>query len=137
MSGEVLIVFWSVVSVLSAETAEKVVLIGLISVVFGRVLPGVQASDLELFVGIGILVLINAAWSIVVAARARTVESVWLAGIIRFGFNVAVVWGFAWLLGAGGGGLDLGNAAFFLFLLSLLAVLHDRYRPVAGVRFPG
>ena len=40
-------------TVLSALTAEKVVLVGLISVSFAGTLPGVRASDLQLFMGVG------------------------------------------------------------------------------------
>ena len=51
---------------LRLAAVEKIFLIGLISVIYGRVLPGVEASDLQLFLGIAVFVVINSAiglWS--------------------------------------------------------------------------
>jgi hypothetical protein len=123
------------VSVWSWVTFEQVALVGLISVIYGRVLPNTEISDLRLFIGIAVLVVINAAWSVFWARREVSLQSVVLSGLARFAFTAAVVWLFDLFLGQEGGTIGLGDALFFVALLSLLLTLHARYRPVAGVRF--
>lgn len=119
----------------SLATLEKIVLVGLTSVAFGEILPGLRATDLQLFTGIAVFVVINAAWSLIVAHRFRTREAGWALAMGRMGFNLALVMALGMLLGNEGGFLPATNTLFFIFLLSLMTSLHDRYRPVAGARF--
>ena len=58
------------VRVWSWSTLEKVVLIGLLSTIYARILPGLEVSDLRMFVGIAAYVVVNAAISIAFAKRA-------------------------------------------------------------------
>ena len=116
--------------VLSALTAEKVVLVGLMSVIFGRVLPGVRATDLQLFVGVGAFVVVNAAMVLALSRREITTESLAVSFGFRMVVNLALVVAGDWLLNRERGDLDLSNAAFFVFLLSVLTTLFDRYAPV-------
>ena len=74
------------VRVLSWSTVEKVVLIGLLSTIYARILPGLEVSDLRMFVGVAVFVVANAAISIAVAKRTGTREG--LAG--DFGARVVV-----------------------------------------------
>jgi len=116
----------------SWQTVEKVVLIGLLSTIYARVLPGLEVSDLRMFVGVAVVVVVNAAVSIAFARRAGTREG--LAG--DFGVRVVVNLGLVLLarLVLGAGSLDLSATIFFVLLLSLLVTMHDRYGPVAAVR---
>ncbi|HEU4421451.1 MAG TPA: hypothetical protein VFR67_02795 [Pilimelia sp.] len=120
---------------LSAVTFEKVMLVGLITVIFGQVLPGRQSSDLELFLGVAVFVVVNAAISLWAARRSRSVESVLLAFGSRVLVNVGLVILADWLLRREEGELNEANALFFVLLLSLLTLLDDRYRPVYEARF--
>ena len=122
-------------AVRSLDTVEKVVLVGLISVIFGRVLPSLRTTDLQLFLGLAVLVVINVAWSLFLARRDVTLEAVWAVGLARLASNVALVFGADSLLGREGGDLNVVNTVFFLTLLSLIVVLHDRWRPIAATRF--
>lgn len=123
-------------AVRSWDTLEKVVLVGLVTVIFGELLPELRATRVELFVGVGLLVVINVAWSLGLARRAVTRESVWAVGGFRFAFNVGLAVAYEVVIGRGED-FQAAPALFFLALLTLLLVLHDRYRPVAGVRFAG
>jgi hypothetical protein len=120
------------VRVLSWSTVEKVVLIGLLSTIYARILPGLEVSDLRMFVGISVFVVANAAISIAVAKRTGTREG--LAGDFgaRVLVNLALVLLARLVLGAGA--LDLSATLFFVLLVSLLVTMHDRYAPVAAVR---
>ncbi|HYN65745.1 MAG TPA: hypothetical protein VES93_02580 [Ornithinibacter sp.] len=120
------------VRVWSWSTLEKVVLIGLLSTIYARILPGLEVSDLRMFVGIATYVVINAAISIAFARRSGTREG--LAG--DFGVRVVVNLGLVLLarLVLGANALDVSATLFFVLLLSLLVTMHDRFAPVAAVR---
>ena len=120
------------VRVWSWSTLEKVVLIGLLSTIYARILPGLEVSDLRMFVGIAAYVVVNAAISIAFARRAGTREG--LAG--DFGVRVVVNLGLVLLarLVLGANALDLSATVFFVLLVSLLVTMHDRFAPVAAVR---
>jgi hypothetical protein len=122
--------------VFSTGTLEKVVLVGLLSLIYGQVLPGRSSTNLQLVLAMTVFVVINAAVSLWMARRSRAVESVAAAFALRALLNSVLVVLADWLLNREGGDLNLGNALFFVLLLSLLTLLDDRYRPVYEARFP-
>jgi hypothetical protein len=117
---------WSVASL------EKVFLIGLLSVIFGSVLPGVRVSSATLFTWIAIFVLVNAVIGLWVARQGWSTESVLASFLVRVAVNVGL------LVAADAvraGSINLTNALFFVLLFSVLVTLYDRYRPVHEYRF--
>ncbi|SDS67591.1 hypothetical protein SAMN04488570_2420 [Nocardioides scoriae] len=118
----------------SWATLEKVVLIGLISVVYGQVLPGVRSTSLQLFIGVGVVVVINAGLTLLLVRRSWTIESTGWAFLARVAVNVVMVVVADWLLNVRGGNIDGFDTVFFLSLISLVTTLHDRYRPVLATR---
>jgi hypothetical protein len=120
------------VRVWSWSTLEKVVLIGLLSTIYARILPGLEVSDLRMFTGIAVYVVANAAISIAVAKRVGSREGLAAA----FGARVLVNLGLVLLarLVLGANALDLSATIFFVLLLSLLITYHDRFAPVAAAR---
>ena len=110
-------------------------LLGLLSVIFAQTLPGVHASNLQLFVGIAAVVVVNAAFTLAMARRSRTLQSTALAVVARTVANVALVAVAEWLVhGDRSGSIDAGAALFFLTMISLLTTLHDRWYPVMESR---
>jgi hypothetical protein len=99
------------------------------------VLPDVRSTGTALFLGVGVFVVINAALSLAVSRRSRSVDSAVLAFGLRVVVNVVFVLLAGWLLRRGGGSLDVRDALFFVGLLSLITLLYDRYWPVADARF--
>jgi hypothetical protein len=120
--------------VLSRTTLEKVALVGLLSVVFAQLLPGMRASAVQVFVGTGLLVVVNAGIVLALSRRQVSAESLVVTFLFRVVVNVGLVLLAEWFLGGRSGDLDAGATAFFLLLLSLLTTLHDRYLPVHAVR---
>jgi hypothetical protein len=116
--------------VLSLVTVEKIFLVGLISVVYAQVLPGLRATTLQVFLALAVLVVLNTAFSLWAARGGRGVQSAFLAFLVRLAFNIGLVVFGGWLLGRGEGDLDRVDTVFFVLLLSLITSLHDRYRPV-------
>jgi hypothetical protein len=116
--------------VLSSVTLERVVLIGLLSVLFAQVLPGVEASATEVFVGVAVFVVINAALALAFSRRSRSFESITVAFLVRTGVNIALVVLEGLVLDRVGGSLNYGHTLVFVVLISLLTTLHERWHPV-------
>ena len=121
-------------AVWSVATLEKVVLLGLLSVIFAQTLPGLEASNLQLLVGVAVVVVVNAAFTLAMATRSKTLESLGWAFVARSVANVALVAVAAWLLPRGDGEISVAPTLFFLTLISLLTTLHDRWYPVHASR---
>jgi hypothetical protein len=118
--------------VVSWWSLEKVALIGLLSTVYARILPGLDVSDLRMFIGIGLYVMANVVVSLLVARHVGSRTGVLAAFAARVAVNIALVLLARWLLGAGA--LDVGPTLFFVLLLSLLITYHDRFAPVSAIR---
>lgn len=120
--------------VLSGATLEKIVLVGLLAVVFGRMLPDFTGSSLDLFVGVAIVIVVNAAITLVAARRSWTIVSLAATFGVRLLLNVVLVVVADELLPGGEVRIDGYDTMFFLSLISLITTLHDRWRPVHEVR---
>jgi hypothetical protein len=119
-------------SVRSRNTVEKVVLVGLLSVIFAQTLPGVDASNLELFVGTGVFVVVNAALVLAASRRSFSIENLLMAFGVRMAVNVVLVVIARIVLGPGD--IDVSSTVFFVLLLSLITTLHDAWQPVHAHR---
>ena len=101
--------------------------------IFAQTLPGVHASNVELFIGVAVVVVVNAAATLYVARRAVTIENALALFGARLLFNIVFVALAEWLLGRGDD-LDTVATFFFLMLISLITTLHDRFLPVLEYR---
>jgi hypothetical protein len=118
-----------------AALIEKFVLISLVSAIFAQVLPGVQASLLEIAIAVAFVVVINTALSQWLARRGTDWGSTLLQFIVMSVVNFGLVLVYAWLLPNFDGSINLGNTLFFALLLTLIVTLFDRYRQVYLMRF--
>ncbi len=121
-------------SIRTWSLVEKVVLVGLVSVVYAELLPGVESTPLQLFSGVAVVVVVNAAFTLATARRSRTIASAGWALVVRVAANVVLVTLAELLLRGEGGDIEAGTTLFFLTLISLITTLHDRYRPVLATR---
>jgi hypothetical protein len=104
-------------------------------VIYAQILPGLESTPGQLFLGTAAFVVVNAAAALRIARAARGIEPTLLAFTARVLMNVLLLLLAAWLLPREGGGFDRGAALFFVLLLSLLTLLDDRYRPIYQARF--
>jgi hypothetical protein len=118
--------------VVSWWSLEKVALIGLLSTVYARILPGLNVSDLRMFVGISIFVLANVVVSLLVARHVGSRSGLFAAFMARVAVNIGLVLVAGQFVGTGA--LSVSDTLFFVMLLSLLITYHDRFAPVGAVR---
>ena len=68
--------------------------------IFAQTLPGVRASNFDLFVGIAAVVVVNSAITLAVARRGTSIESTALQFGLRILLNFGIVLLGDWLLGS-------------------------------------
>jgi hypothetical protein len=116
---------WSIASL------EKFALIGLLSVIFASVLPGLDVSLIRTMLWVGFFVLVNSAISLRRARRGSFIDSIYVSFVLRMTSNLVplVLVDRIWLES-----LPLGGATFFVLLFSVLITAYDLYRPVLEYR---
>ena len=118
------------------ELAEKVALLGLLGIIFASVIPSVEASLLEVTVGVVLIVAANTAISMRFALSGRA-GGEWAAArfVALVVANLALVFVGHSLLA--GDPFQLGTGLFFAGLITLILWLFDVYRPIYDARFDG
>lgn len=121
--------------IVDAALVEKIALITLVSLIFAQVLPGVRANDLQLVVGVALVVIINTVLSHVWARRGFGWVFTLVQWVVLFGVNLGLILVYALLRSRFDAPVSVANALFFALLMSLLVTLFDRYRLVYLMRF--
>jgi hypothetical protein len=123
-------------TIFDRDLLEKVVLLSLISVIFGQILPGVAAGPWVFAVAIAVFVTINTVTSHWLSRRGMDFSRVVRQFVVMLAVNTALA---LLYLGVGrllGVATSAVNAAFFTLLISLLITLFDRYQHDHLARFP-
>jgi hypothetical protein len=121
--------------IVDAALVEKIALLTLVSMSFAQVLPDVQASNLQLAIGVAVVVTINTALSHWLARRGfGWAFSLWQFVVLAV-VNLGLILGYALLRTRFDEPVGIANALFFVLLLTLLVTLFDRYRQVYLMRF--
>ena len=107
---------------------EKIVLVSLLSIIFAQVLPEVRSSNLQLAIGMALLIVINTALSHWLAMRGTHWKSIIREFIVMSIVNFGIILVFNFLLPRYNGSINLFNTLFFVLLLTLNVTLYDRYR---------
>jgi hypothetical protein len=113
---------------------EKIVLVGLISVISAQILPNVRSTKVAIIVQAAVIVAANALVSQLLARRRIGWESGLLHFLSMLAVNAAILAGELWLLPLNGGEVSVGNLAFLLLLITLIVTLYDRNRVVYDAR---
>ena len=109
---------------------EKIVLLGLIVGIFGSVLPGIEISTARLIVGVGIIVVLNTVITEWFGRHGMSFDTAMkeFLGVALANFIIVLVYDL--ILRRSDGHLNVGATLFFVFLISILISLFDRYRPI-------
>src|SRR3954447_6296536 len=120
--------------VVALELLEKIVLIGLISLIFSRVLPGRDPSGVVLLPAVAVLVLVNTVISSILIRSGERPHGADRQLVVTLAINVAIVL-VGQLVLPDLRGAQLEHALVFVLLLSLIVTFYDRYRPLYKARF--
>jgi len=121
--------------VVNVALLEKITLVTLVSIIFAQVLPGVRATDLQLAVGVAIIVILNTVLSQLFAQRGFGIKYA-IQQFIGLAFaNSLVMLTYSILRTIYELPVRFANAIFFVLLFSLLITLFDQYRQVYLMRF--
>jgi hypothetical protein len=113
---------------------EKVAMIGLVSVVFAKVLQ-VQAEPLQLTIIVSVVVIANAALSTLLERRGFGPTAAFRQLIFTGLLNLGIIAVLGLIYNVAGSSFDLTTTFFYLLLITLLVTLYDRYRPEYVARF--
>ncbi len=114
---------------------EKIVMVSLVSIIFAQILPGLQASNLQLAIAVAFIIIINTGLSHWLARRGTEWKSALREFVVMSVVNFGLVLVYAFLLPSIDGSLNLGNTLFFVLLLTLIVTMYDRYRHAYLMRF--
>jgi hypothetical protein len=118
------------------ELVEKIALVSLVSVIFSRMLPDIDAAPWTIAVGVALVIVVDTMLSewVTRAGRAQS-TTVRHFGALLVANVVILVIGQV-LIGFLTGRV-LEHAVVFVLLLTLIVTLYDRYRPIHLARFAG
>ena len=103
--------------------------------IFASILPDIDATGLQILIGVTAIVLANAAISLAAARRGGFgLESAAARYAALLATNLGLVYLANALLGERRD-FDLGYGLFFAFLITTIIWLYDAFRPVYDVRF--
>ncbi len=111
----------------SWRTGEKVALVGLICVIFASVLPDIDRGPLQTALGVGLLIVANAAVSHGLAGRGVRWRSTGTQFVGMLGVNALILWVFAVVGRSSREDVNGAAVVFFVVVISLLVTLYDRF----------
>jgi len=114
---------------------EKIVLVGLVSVIFAQILPEVQASNVEIGVAVAFVIILNSVISHWLARRGTEWQHALTQFLAMGAINLGLVLLYSFILPSRGGSINMGNTLFFALLLTLIVLLFDQYYPLYYARF--
>lgn len=124
---------YSVRPFLSTILLEKVVLLGLMCMIFSLFLPSVSSKPWQVIVGVAIVVAANTVISNAITRRGdRKMRSSALRFVSLVALNLVLISITAALLNLNSG--EFGIALFFAYLISVMLWMYDRYRPIYDAR---
>src|SRR3954447_2800916 len=115
--------------VLDRLLLEKVVLVSLVTVIFAEILPRVTATPAQVTIAATVVVVVNSAVGLFTARAGHGFDSAVLSFVALAVVNgvLVIVVG---LLRQRLPYLNIGDALFFVLLISLMVSLYERYAPV-------
>ncbi|MFD1827980.1 MULTISPECIES: hypothetical protein [Mumia] len=119
--------------VLDSWLLEKIVIVALVSMIIANIVPSVTATPVEIAVSCGVLIVVNSFIGLWTARRGGGLQSVAAAFFVLSAVNIGLVVAASTFVPTRER-FFLTAGFFFVFLLTLIVTLYDRYRPVLDVR---
>ncbi len=114
----------------SWDLLEKVVLMALIAIIFSQVLPGTEATPLQITFAIAVVVVANAGFTQWLSSTGHNWTSILREFVAMAIVNAGIVVAYIVFLRQSDRPVDEGATLFFVLLITLIVILFDRYRPI-------
>ncbi|MGH1563264.1 hypothetical protein [Mumia sp. DW29H23] len=119
--------------VFDARLLEKIVVVALVSIIIANIVPSVTATPVEIAISCAVLIVVNSTIGLWSARRGGGWDSVLATFVVLSLVNIGLVYAANFLVPTNDE-FFLAAGFFFVFLLTLVVTLYDRYRPVLDVR---
>lgn len=116
-------------SYFDSSLAEKILLISLIVIIFSQILPGVKAGNIEIIITVVFLIISNTLASFLSGKNKGSWKSALREFLGVMTLNFALIYVGVIFLQNENRSFNVPITMFFLFLLSIMITLYDRYRP--------
>ena len=113
---------------------EKIIFTALLVIIFAHVFPSFGGSSIEVALGASFIVIVNAAIGHALIKSTRFKIDIFNSFVTMFVINVLVaVFYSKFIIGAGE--INIFILSFFAYTITLITVLHDRFKPYYLSRF--
>jgi len=112
------------------EFTEKIIMVGLISLIFAQMFPTLRASNVQVVMGTSVVILVNALMGYVLLKSSVFSVSTLNKFIPMFVINSFVSIIYVRILTGSDASVNTILVLFFAYIITLLTVLYDRFRPV-------
>ena len=117
------------------EFIEKIIFVGLISIIFAQVFPNFRGTNLEVFTGVTLIILVNAVFSYMIMQSSRFNNALASNFFLMFVVNTFAALTYAKIMVGRDNQVSFLVVMFFAYILTLITVLYDRFRPYYNERF--
>jgi hypothetical protein len=117
------------------EFAEKIILVGLISFIFAQIFPNLRATNMQVVVGVTVVILANALFSYIIMRSPKLNISILDRFFPMLVLNTFVALVYVRILSGSESSTSFLTVLFFAYIVTLLTVLYDRFRPYYLQRF--
>ncbi len=118
---------------INRELAEKIGMTALIVVIFAQVIPGIKATNIQLVVGVGVILFANTLLTFYIKKFVK-ISSMIENFILMIVLNVGLALTYIAILPYNNGEANMSALVFFSVMVALLVTLYDTYNPYYQAR---
>lgn len=111
------------------EFIEKIIMVGLISLIFAQMFPSLKGTNVQVVLGVGVVILVNAFFGFLIMKSKIFNVSILERFIPMFVINSFVAIIYVRLLSGSDVNINTLLVLFFAYIITLMTVLYDRFMP--------
>lgn len=121
-------------NLINRELFEKIAMMALIIVIFAQVIPGVKATNIQLAIGVGLILFANTLLTFYIKKIIKIKFTMITDFILMIVLNVGLALVYIIILPYGKGEINMSALVFFSLMVALLVTLYDTYNPYYQMR---
>ena len=117
-----------------SDFIEKIIFTGLLVFIFTNIFSSLQSTFLRVFVGVSVIILINAFISHILINSSKFKVEIYNSFLAMFVINSVTLFLYISFV-TKVGSINFVLIAFFAYIITLITVLYDRFKPYFIARF--